>query len=358
MAIRWVSPVGGWCPAVQRRPAGGECSSKTSTSRALRWSWRCLPGWGGVGCRGWLGRGEQEAAPATTTTPARWANGYSEEKPLSVPRAAPFKLKTCPLTAVDALGNSPAGCPVPFPWPTPWWVWLGNTLGWLGAGWEAELHTPPSSAFLLGVPMVCGLCCVLGRHVPLHRGLLLCGGSSEGNQHRCVLVSAHCCLLHVSFLLDPCAEEVGGRWDPDSSFPDCPKLVHRLSAAVLQTSPEFKTSTIVFMAGLSWATSSPSGPAFQQAGPSFLITAGVLARKRGCCRPPETLPNSAHPCPCPFSWSKQGTGPAQTQGYAKRALCNIFIQLHGGPRQTYDSENQKLETVSLWNRLVRKGSPS
>lgn len=33
----------------------------------------------------------------------RWANGYSEEKPLSVPRAAPFKLKTCPLTAVDAL---------------------------------------------------------------------------------------------------------------------------------------------------------------------------------------------------------------------------------------------------------------
>uniref|UniRef100_A0A673TLW9 Transmembrane protein 161A n=1 Tax=Suricata suricatta TaxID=37032 RepID=A0A673TLW9_SURSU len=34
----------------------------------------------------------------------RWANGYSEEKPLSVPRDAPFQLETCPLTAVDALG--------------------------------------------------------------------------------------------------------------------------------------------------------------------------------------------------------------------------------------------------------------
>lgn len=33
----------------------------------------------------------------------RWANGLSEEKPLSVPRDAPFQLETCPLTAVDAL---------------------------------------------------------------------------------------------------------------------------------------------------------------------------------------------------------------------------------------------------------------
>ncbi|XP_039723889.1 transmembrane protein 161A isoform X3 [Pteropus medius] len=33
----------------------------------------------------------------------RWANGYSEEKPLCVPRDAPFQLETCPLTAVDAL---------------------------------------------------------------------------------------------------------------------------------------------------------------------------------------------------------------------------------------------------------------
>ncbi|XP_073882584.1 transmembrane protein 161A isoform X14 [Macaca fascicularis] len=34
----------------------------------------------------------------------RWANGLSEEKPLSVPRDAPFQLETCPLTTVDALG--------------------------------------------------------------------------------------------------------------------------------------------------------------------------------------------------------------------------------------------------------------
>ncbi|XP_029071589.1 transmembrane protein 161A isoform X1 [Monodon monoceros] len=33
----------------------------------------------------------------------RWANGYSEDKPLSVPRDTPFQLETCPLTAVDAL---------------------------------------------------------------------------------------------------------------------------------------------------------------------------------------------------------------------------------------------------------------
>ncbi|XP_027250451.1 transmembrane protein 161A isoform X7 [Cricetulus griseus] len=34
----------------------------------------------------------------------RWANGLHDEKPLSVPRDAPFQLATCPLTAVDALG--------------------------------------------------------------------------------------------------------------------------------------------------------------------------------------------------------------------------------------------------------------
>ncbi|KAK2087788.1 hypothetical protein P7K49_033695 [Saguinus oedipus] len=33
----------------------------------------------------------------------RWADGLSEEKPLSVPRDAPFQLETCPLTTVDAL---------------------------------------------------------------------------------------------------------------------------------------------------------------------------------------------------------------------------------------------------------------
>ncbi|KAM4858633.1 transmembrane protein 161A isoform 4-T4 [Urocitellus parryii] len=33
----------------------------------------------------------------------RWTNGLSEDKPLLVPRDAPFQLETCPLTAVDAL---------------------------------------------------------------------------------------------------------------------------------------------------------------------------------------------------------------------------------------------------------------
>ncbi|XP_060038324.1 transmembrane protein 161A isoform X1 [Erinaceus europaeus] len=33
----------------------------------------------------------------------RWANGCGEDRPLWVPRDAPFQLQTCPLTAVDAL---------------------------------------------------------------------------------------------------------------------------------------------------------------------------------------------------------------------------------------------------------------
>lgn len=36
----------------------------------------------------------------------RWANSLHDEKPLSVPRDAPFHLETCPLTAADALGNA------------------------------------------------------------------------------------------------------------------------------------------------------------------------------------------------------------------------------------------------------------
>lgn len=53
-------------------------------------------------------------------TPARWANGCSEEKPFCVPRDAPFQLETCPLTAMDALGNSPVG--------------PGALAGWGGGG--------------------------------------------------------------------------------------------------------------------------------------------------------------------------------------------------------------------------------
>ncbi|XP_043443075.1 transmembrane protein 161A isoform X3 [Prionailurus bengalensis] len=67
-----------------------------------------------------------EGKPKPRGRKERWANGYSEEKPLSVPRDAPFQLETCPLTAVDALGNSPAESPTPQPESTPWRDWGGE----------------------------------------------------------------------------------------------------------------------------------------------------------------------------------------------------------------------------------------
>lgn len=66
--------------------------------------------------------------PFLLISPApRWANGGSEEKPLSVPRDTPFQLETCPLTAVDALGNSW----VPNPLHTLVAV-VGSLLSWAG----------------------------------------------------------------------------------------------------------------------------------------------------------------------------------------------------------------------------------
>lgn len=69
-------------------------------------------------------------SPDRLPPPNRWANGYSEEKPLSVPRDAPFQLETCPLTAVDALGNSPAGSPTSHPQPTRGGIGEGAVLRW------------------------------------------------------------------------------------------------------------------------------------------------------------------------------------------------------------------------------------
>lgn len=61
-----------------------------------------------------------EDAALTPCSPSHsWANGYSEEKTLCVPRDAPFHLETCPLTAVDALGNSPVGPQLPSLCPHP-----------------------------------------------------------------------------------------------------------------------------------------------------------------------------------------------------------------------------------------------
>lgn len=116
----------------------------------------------------------------------RWANGLHDEKPLSVPRDAHFQLETCPLTAVDALGNTQPGPQSP-----------PQLLG--GLEQAAEAPVPCSPAVLSGIPVVHRLCCVLGWCVPLHRGLLFCAGPSPGDQHRCVLVPAHSGLLFVSF---------------------------------------------------------------------------------------------------------------------------------------------------------------
>lgn len=74
-----------------------------------------------------LGRGKGRMLLRFPPPPARWANGCSEEKPFCVPRDAPFQLETCPLTAMDALGNSPVG---------------PGALAWWGGGGGHELGAP------------------------------------------------------------------------------------------------------------------------------------------------------------------------------------------------------------------------
>lgn len=86
----------------------------------------------------------------------------------------------------------------PHPRHTPWWSWWGPPgRATPGAEWRALC----SPALLPGVPVVCGLRRVLRRCVPLHGGLLLHAGPSQGDQHRRILVSAHHRFLCVSFLL-------------------------------------------------------------------------------------------------------------------------------------------------------------
>lgn len=158
---------------------------------------------------------------------------------MCVPRDAPFQLETCPLTAVDALGNSPVGPQHPSLCQHPGRVGgLGETLG--GQGWGKALGGSPlnrvfcSPALLPGIPVVRGLCCVLGRRVPLHRGLLLCSGPGKGDQHCCVLVSAYRCLLHVSFQLWVGRREACGNLTEAS----CPPYIGSwLWTAMTQTSP-------------------------------------------------------------------------------------------------------------------------
>lgn len=143
----------------------------------------------------------------------RWANGLHDEKPLSVPRDAHFQLQTCPLTAVDALGNTQ---PTPSPFPSCWGHSAQGGSGWEepGAGAKAP-SCPCSPALLSGIPVVRRLRVVLRWCVPLHRGLLFCAGPSPGDQHRCVLVPAHSGLLSVSFS----GTQHVGEWDSGPSFP-------------------------------------------------------------------------------------------------------------------------------------------
>lgn len=185
--------------------------------------------------------------------------------------------------------------------------------GWGGsaAGPRAELRAPRSPALLPGVPVVRGLRGVLGWRVCLHRGLLLRAGPGQGDQHRRVLVLAHCGLLHVSFLGLPSGSgrrEAGGSWTRAFlSFLSLLPLVGLLVIAVPHNFPTLgpmKQSLFYLLS--SWAgaqlgrlISRLRGPTFQQAKPSFLVVAETPAGEMGCYRPPEPPPH-----PCPFSWPK------------------------------------------------------
>lgn len=83
----------------------------------------------------------------------RWANGLHDEKPLSVPRDAHFQLETCPLTAVDALGNTQPSTQSP---PQLLGSFCQGGL-WVGRSWSRWLRLlslPCSSALLSGISVV------------------------------------------------------------------------------------------------------------------------------------------------------------------------------------------------------------
>uniref|UniRef100_A0A673TAL1 Transmembrane protein 161A n=1 Tax=Suricata suricatta TaxID=37032 RepID=A0A673TAL1_SURSU len=107
----WASPVSRWLvvssPWCAETEAWGEGNSQARSSCALRMApgaSQAGVGWAAMAAWGAENRGSCFDSPLYCSPhPCRWANGYSEEKPLSVPRDAPFQLETCPLTAVDAL---------------------------------------------------------------------------------------------------------------------------------------------------------------------------------------------------------------------------------------------------------------
>lgn len=164
------------------------------------------------------------------------------------------------------------------------------------AGLRTEPQTPRSPALLPGVPVVRGLRRVLVRRVCLHRGLLLCAGPGQRDQHRCVLVPAHRRLLRVSFLRLP---KRSGRREACGSragafLPPCPEIGISVTSCCPTKLPRAgwwsKTATILFDLLLGHSLiSALRGPTLQQGKPGFLLAAETPARRKGCCQPPEAL---------------------------------------------------------------------
>lgn len=207
--------------------------------------------------------------------------------------------------------------------------WVGGGRPWAGRvgrrPWEAARlnRVSRSPALLPGIPVVRGLRRVLGRRVPLHRGLLLCPGPGKGDQHRCVLVSAHRCLLHVSFQLWVGRREACGTLTEASCLP---YIGSWLWTAVTQTSPQLgggKQSLLSPGPGSAGASSLLPGVRLLAGWARFpRCSRRKAARKMGCCRPQACTP---HPCP-PFQ-SKQVTRPAQRRGLRGRCLLCIISLL-------------------------------
>lgn len=182
-------------------------------------------------------RTEDGALTLLPRTPfPRWANGYSEEKPLSVPRDAPFQLETCPLTAVDALGNSPAGSTAPQPQPTLWGIGAGSS-----AGLRAELLLPAVLRFFLEYQWFVDFAVYSGGvYVFTEAYYYVLGPAKETN------IAVFWCLLTIAFSMYPssgCRVGVGGGRQVGaglelSSTPLTPRLAYQLSAATPQNSPK------------------------------------------------------------------------------------------------------------------------
>lgn len=210
-----------------------------------------MSGWGGEN-RGCL----SDTPSALTAPPNRWANGYSEEKPLSVPRDAPFQLETCPLTAVDALGNSPAGSPTSQPQPAPWWDGRG---GWpvLGCGLSRAL--PAVLRFFLEYQWFVDFAVYSGGvYVFTEAYYYVLGPAKETN------IAVFWALLTVAFSVYPssgCAGGQGGGRHVQAGLQLPPPQSWSISYQLLspKNSPKLGGVKRSLCYSLSWAGLSPAG---------------------------------------------------------------------------------------------------